>query len=214
MKTIKGPAIFLAQFAGDDPPFNKLGLDRRVGRRISASSASRSRSWDGRLIDLAQAPPTAREYCDEIKGIVGEQRGRASPSCPPTCRASWWRFILPTTRRLTDSPRPSARQPHGASGLGRGADDACRQGLGEPRAHRPRHLLRCSGMAVLYPWPQRPAGLVDTVFRRAGEAMAARSSTPFDDVGVNLCYEIHPGEDLHDGVTFEIFLEKVGGHPR
>jgi sugar phosphate isomerase/epimerase len=36
----------------------------------------------------------------------------------------------------------------------------------------------------------------------------------FDEVGVDLCYEIHPGEDLHDGVTFEMFLERVGNHPR
>jgi len=36
----------------------------------------------------------------------------------------------------------------------------------------------------------------------------------FEDAGVDLCYEIHPGEDLHDGVTFEMFLEKVGGHKR
>ena len=31
---------------------------------------------------------------------------------------------------------------------------------------------------------------------------------------MNLCYEIHPGEDLHDGVTFERFLEAVNGHER
>jgi len=36
----------------------------------------------------------------------------------------------------------------------------------------------------------------------------------FDNNGVDLCYEIHPGEDLHDGVTFEMFLERVGNHKR
>ncbi len=36
----------------------------------------------------------------------------------------------------------------------------------------------------------------------------------FDAAGVDLCYEIHPGEDLHDGVTFERFLAATGNHPR
>jgi sugar phosphate isomerase/epimerase len=31
---------------------------------------------------------------------------------------------------------------------------------------------------------------------------------------VDVCYEIHPGEDLHDGVTFERFLALVDNHPR
>ena len=36
----------------------------------------------------------------------------------------------------------------------------------------------------------------------------------FDANGVDLCYEIHPGEDLHDGVSYEMFLEKVNNHKR
>ena len=36
----------------------------------------------------------------------------------------------------------------------------------------------------------------------------------FDEQGVDVCYEIHPGEDLHDGVTFERFLALVDNHPR
>ncbi len=31
----------------------------------------------------------------------------------------------------------------------------------------------------------------------------------FEEAGVDLCFEIHPGEDLHDGATFEMFLERV-----
>ena len=36
----------------------------------------------------------------------------------------------------------------------------------------------------------------------------------FDQAGVDLCYEIHPGEDLHDGITFERFWEAAGKHQR
>ena len=65
----------------------------------------------------------------------------------------------------------------------------------------------------LYPWPQRPAGLVDEAF-----AELARRWRPildaFDEAGCDVCYELHPGEDLFDGVTFERFLAAVGNHPR
>ena len=63
---------------------------------------------------------------------------------------------------------------------------------------------------MVYPWPPRPSGLVEEGF-----AELARSWRPildaFDETGVDLCFEIHPGEDLHDGATFEGFLDAVGG---
>ena len=64
-----------------------------------------------------------------------------------------------------------------------------------------------------YPWPQRPDGLIETVFNEL-----ARRWKPildnFDEAGVDVAYEIHPREDLHDGISFEMFLEKVGNHNR
>ena len=65
----------------------------------------------------------------------------------------------------------------------------------------------------IYPWPQRPAGLIETAF----DELSARwlpILDAFEESGVDLCFEIHPGEDLHDGVTFEMFLERVKDHPR
>ncbi len=65
----------------------------------------------------------------------------------------------------------------------------------------------------LYPWPQRPAGLIETAF-----AELARRWKPildaFDQEGVDVCYEVHPGEDLCDGATYERFLDVVKQHPR
>jgi len=65
----------------------------------------------------------------------------------------------------------------------------------------------------IYPWPQRPAGLVETAFDELAKRWRPILDA-FDAAGVNVCYEIHPGEDLHDGITFEMFLERVGGHRR
>ncbi|MBU1281671.1 MAG: sugar phosphate isomerase/epimerase, partial [Alphaproteobacteria bacterium] len=64
----------------------------------------------------------------------------------------------------------------------------------------------------LYPWPQRPAGLVEAAF----DELAARWRPLLDHAaerGVKICFEIHPGEDLHDGVSFEMFLDRVDQHP-
>jgi sugar phosphate isomerase/epimerase len=68
MKTIKGPAIFLAQFAGDEAPYNTLegmagwaAKHGYVGIQIP--------SWDRRLFDLKRAAES-EAYCDEVKGIA------------------------------------------------------------------------------------------------------------------------------------------------
>jgi len=65
----------------------------------------------------------------------------------------------------------------------------------------------------MYPWPQRPAGLVEEGFKELAKRWRPILDY-YDECGVNVCYEIHPGEDLHDGVTFERFLEEVDGHSR
>ena len=64
---------------------------------------------------------------------------------------------------------------------------------------------------TIYPWPQRPNGLVEAGFKE----LAARWIPILNhckDNGVDVCYEIHPGEDLHDGVTFERFLKATNNH--
>src|SRR5439155_1426550 len=109
MKAIKGPAVFLAQFAGDAPPFNSLPAIADWAARLGFKGVQIP-SWDRRLFDLEKAAES-QTYSDEVRR---------------------WRPILDV----------------------------------------------------------------------------------FEDEGVNACFEIHPGEDLHDGVTFEMFLDRVGGHKR
>jgi sugar phosphate isomerase/epimerase len=65
----------------------------------------------------------------------------------------------------------------------------------------------------LYPWPQRAAGADRDRLRRAGRRWRPILDV-YEEAGVDLCYEIHPGEDVFDGATFEMFLEGVGNHPR
>src|SRR5438105_15653142 len=66
---------------------------------------------------------------------------------------------------------------------------------------------------TMYPWPQRPQGLVEIGFKELAKRWQSLLDVS-EDYGIDFAYEIHPGEDLHDGVTFERFLQATGNHPR
>ena len=68
MKKIKGPAIFLAQFAGDNEPFNSLDNIAKWASNLGYKGVQIP-SWDGRLIDLDKASDS-KSYCEEIKGTL------------------------------------------------------------------------------------------------------------------------------------------------
>jgi sugar phosphate isomerase/epimerase len=211
MKTIKGPAIFLAQFASDAPPFNTL-------KGIASWAAGHGfkgvqiPSWDARLIDLSLAAES-RTYCDEIKGTLAQAGLELTElsthlqgqlvAVHPAYNEAFDGFAAPQVRG-----KPQARQEWAIDQLRLAARASAHLGLKS-------HVTFSGALAwpYLYPWPQRPAGLIETAFDEL-----ARRWRPildaFDKVGVDLCYEIHPGEDLFDGVTFEMFLERVGNHPR
>jgi sugar phosphate isomerase/epimerase len=210
MKTIKGPAIFLAQFAGDADPFNNLGAIARwaVGHGFKGVQIP---SWDARLFDLAKAAES-RTYCDEVKGTLKEAGVELTElsthlqgqlvAVHPAYDLAFDGFAAPEVRN-----NPAARQQWAVDQLMKAAKASENLGL-------TAHATFSGALAwpYLYPWPQRPPGLIETAFDEL-----AKRWTPildaFDGAGVDLCYEIHPGEDLHDGVTFEMFLERVGNHP-
>jgi sugar phosphate isomerase/epimerase len=65
----------------------------------------------------------------------------------------------------------------------------------------------------LYPWPQRPEGLIDEAFTELAKRWKPILNA-YDEAGCDVGFEIHPGEDVFDGVTFEMFLDKLKGHKR
>jgi len=211
MKTIKGPGIFLAQFAGDDAPFNSLDA---IGTYMAGLGYKGVQipSWDGRLFDLKRAAES-QDYCDEVKGLLAD-KGLAITELSthlqgqlvavhPAYDAQFDAFAAPAVRG-----NPSARQAWAVEQMTLAAKASQRLGL-------TTHASFSGALAwpYIYPWPQRPAGLVEDAFDEL-----ARRWKPildvFDEHGVDIGYEIHPGEDLHDGITFEMFLERVGNHPR
>lgn len=211
MRTIKGPAIFLAQFAGDEAPFNTLeslaGWVAGIGYK-----GVQIPSWDARLFDLKQAAES-QDYCDGIAGMLAD-KGLAITELSthlqgqlvavhPAYDAQFDSFAAPEVRN-----DPAARQLWAVEQLKLAAVASRRLGL-------TTHATFSGALAwpYFYPWPQRPAGLVEDAFdelaRRWHPILDA-----FDENGVDIGFEIHPGEDLHDGVTFEMFLERVSNHPR
>jgi sugar phosphate isomerase/epimerase len=210
MKTIKGPAIFLAQFMGPEAPFDTLaGL---AGWASSLGYRGIQLPTDKRLFDLERAADS-QTYCDEITGMLAEH-GLAITELSthlqgqlvavhPAYDALFDGFAAPEVRG-----NPQARQAWAVGQLKAAAKASQRLGL---TAHA--SFSGALAWPYLYPWPQRPAGLVEEAFDELGRRWRPILDA-FDEAGVDLCYELHPGEDLHDGVTFERFLAAVGNHPR
>jgi sugar phosphate isomerase/epimerase len=211
MRTIKGPAIFLAQFAGDTAPFNSL--DAICGWAANYGyKGVQIPTWIGSLIDLEKAA-TSKTYADEIKGIAarhGVEITELSTHLQGQLVAAHpvYDTMLDGFAPAAVHGNPKARQEWAVQQLHWAAKASKNLGLTE-------HATFSGALAwpFLYPFPQRPAGLVEEAFDEL-----ARRWTPIldamDENGVDLCYEIHPGEDLHDGVTYEMFLERVNNHPR
>jgi sugar phosphate isomerase/epimerase len=211
MQTIKGPAIFLAQFMGDEAPFNTLDGITTWAASLGYKGVQIP-SWDGRCIDLQKAAES-KTYCDELKGMLaakGLQITELSSHLQGQLVAVNPAYDLGFDSFAPDSVKgnPKARTEWAIQQLKYAAQASKNLGL---TAH-----ATFSGSLMwhtVYPWPQRPAGLVEQGFKELGRRWLPILNA-FDEAGVDLCYEIHPGEDLHDGITFEMFLDEVKGHKR
>src|ERR1700710_177266 len=193
MKTIKGPAIFLAQFIGDQEPFNSLPSICKWAKGLGYKGVQLPTN-DARFIDLKKAAES-KTYADEIKGIVqdaGLQITELSThlqgqlvAVHPAYDAMFDGFAPPEVHG-----KPKARQEWAVKAMINAARASKNLGLTE-------HATFSGALAwpYLYPWPQRPPGLIEEAFDEL-----ARRWTPildhFDEHGVDVCYEIHPGEDL------------------
>jgi sugar phosphate isomerase/epimerase len=211
MTTIKGPGIFLAQFMGDEAPFNSLESICKWAKSLGYAGVQIP-TWDPRCIDLQKAAES-KTYADEIKGLVNECGLEITELS--THLQGQLVAVNPAYDLLFDGfapasvhNNPKARTEWAVQQLKYGAMASRNMGL---TAH-----ATFSGSLLWHtwhPWPQRPEGLVDAGFKELAKRWLPILNH-FDEYGVDVCYEIHPGEDLFDGVTYEMFLEKVNNHPR
>lgn len=209
MSQIKGPAIFLAQFLGDKAPFNTLENITAWAKKLGFKGVQLP-GWDGRVIDLKKAA-SSKSYCDDLKGkcnglaiteIATHLQGQLV-AVHPAYDTLFDGFAHPSVRN-----NPKARTEWAVDQMKKAIQASANLGL--------TAVPTFSGALLwpfLYPWPQRPAGLVEQGF-----AELAKRWKPIldfaDKHNVDLAYEIHPGEDLHDGATYERFLEACGNHKR
>ncbi len=211
MKTIKGPALFLAQFAGDEAPFDSLENIAKWAGGLGFKGVQIP-SWDKRLFDLEKAAEST-DYCDQVKATLAKHGLELTElaahlqgqlvAVHPVYDEVFDGFAPPELRG-----KPDERQKWAVNQLMLLAKASKNLGLTAAATFSGALLW-----PFLYPWPQRPAGLVDTGFAELAKRWRPILDA-FDEAGVDLCYEIHPGEDLHDGATFERFLKEVDNHPR
>ncbi|TPE49512.1 sugar phosphate isomerase/epimerase family protein [Amaricoccus solimangrovi] len=211
MRTIKGPAVFLAQFASDDAPYDSL---EGMAGWASAKGfvGAQLPCWDKRVIDIEKAAES-QDYADEVKGVLAENglevtelathlQGQLVASHPAFDHPAD-SFAAPEVRR-----NPKARREWAERQMRAAAKASRRFGLD-------RHVTFSGSLLwpYMYPYPQWPEGLIEEGFDEL-----ARRWRPildaFDAEGVDVCFEIHPVEDIHDGHSFEMFLERVNNHAR
>jgi sugar phosphate isomerase/epimerase len=211
MKTMKVPALFLAQFAGDEAPFNSWDAITRWATDCGYAGVQIP-SWDARLFDLAKAAES-KDYCDEIKGVA-QANGVAVTELSAHLQSQLV-AVHPAYDTAFDgfaAPKvhgdPKARQAWAVDQVQLALTASKNMGLTEMAS-----FTGSLAFPYLYPWPQRPAGLIDTAFDELGRRWRPILDHA-DENGVDICYELHPGEDTFDGTTFEMFLDRVDGHAR
>lgn len=208
---MKGPAIYLAQFMDDKAPFNNLN-DSCKEMASYGYKGVQLPSWDARCFDLEKLAES-KTYADEIKGIANSHGVEITEL--GTHLQSQLVAVHPAYDKMFDGfapvkfhNNPKARTEWAVHQMLLSAKASENLGI--------KALVAFSGALLwpfVYPWPQRPEGLVDDGFQELAKRWLPILDV-YDQHGVDICFELHPGEDLHDGLTFERFLEATNHHQR
>ncbi|MFC3094191.1 sugar phosphate isomerase/epimerase [Alteromonas sediminis] len=211
MNQIKGPAIFLAQFISDQAPFNTF---ENLCKWVSSLGYKGIQvpTWDPRILDLSKAAES-QTYCDELTGVAS-QYGLSITELSTHLQGQLM-AVNPAYGDLFDGFAPKQVRGNAEARTSWAAEQMRLAAKVSQRMRLSAHATFSGALLwhTVYPWPQRPAGLVDEGFN----ALAQRWEpilNAFDEAGTDVCYELHPGEDLHDGLTFERFLAATNNHPR
>lgn len=208
---MKGPALFLVQFLGVRAPKTSLSELGEWAAGLGYKGVQVP-TFRPDVFDLKRAAES-KTYCDEVKGMLAghglaitnlstHRQGHVvafNPAYGPLLEGFW-------PPELADDV--TARQQWARQQVLLAARAAGNLGL-KTHVTFSGHLM----WPFFYPFPPPSRGLVDEAFAELGRIWRPLLDA-FDERGIDVCFELHPGEDLHDGRTFEMFLEKVGQHPR
>ena len=207
-RQIKGPGIFLAQFIGENPPFNNLQNIAEWSSFLGFKGIQIP-IWDSRVINLDQASQS-KAYCENLKGMLAEKNLEVielAAYLQGQCMA-----MHPAYEKLFQPFYPTGlddaeRLEWATNEIKKTIDASCFLGT--------KNISVLSGSLAwpfFYPWPQRSDGLIDEAF----DELLKRWLPVLDyagDHGVTIGYELHPGSDLFDGATYKRFLDLANGHP-
>jgi sugar phosphate isomerase/epimerase len=208
---IKGPALFLAQFAGDEAPFNSLENITKWAAGLGYKGVQIP-TFDGRLFDLDKAAESDT-YCDEVKGICADAGVEITELS--THLQGQLVAVNPAYDTAFDAFAPAAVHGNPAARQAWAVDQVKKAAVVSRKLGLDTTVSFTGSLAFpyLYPWPQRPAGLIEEAF-----AELARRWVPifnhYDEHGVDIGFEIHPGEDVFDGASWEMFQEACKDHTR
>jgi len=211
MQTIKGPGLFIAQFIDADPRFGTLeGLAAFAAEcKFTALQIPTS---SPKIFDLEKASES-QAYCDDISGMLsgyGLQISELTSSRQGQLMAVNAAYDKTVAHFAPENVR------HDSKARRQWAERQLRLAANASRRLKLDRHVTFSGSLLwpyFYPYPPAPAGLIDEGFRELGRRWQPVLDA-FDEAGVDLCFELHPMEDLHDGVTFERFLDVTNNHPR
>lgn len=212
MKTMQGPGIFLAQYVGAHEPFNtRRGIAAWAGQ-LGFKALQIPCNCPAEIFDVKLAAESSA-YCDQVRGELAEYGVEISELS--THLEGQLVAVHPAYTQLFDAFAPEAVH----------SDDGARRTWAMERIRLAARASKNLGLKAhatfsgalawpyMYPWPQRPQGLIEEAFRTLAERWLLLLRA-FDEAGVDVCFELHPGEDLHDGATFERFLDAVQGNAR
>lgn len=211
MRTIQGPGLFLAQYMGEDPPFDDLTTICDWTQALGYTGVQIP-TWDPRCIDLEKAAES-QTYCDEWRGKI-EGQGLAVTELSTHLQGQLV-AVHPAYDIMFDNFAPNALKNNPAERT-KWAVEQVMNCLKASKRLGLNSMVTFSGALAwpyVYPWPQRPAGLIEDAFAELGKRWLPILDVA-DECGVDCAFEIHPGEDLHDGASYERFVEEVEGHPR
>ena len=211
MKTIKGPAVFLAQFIDEQAPFNSLDGLCKWAAELGYKGIQLP-TLDKWLIDLDTAAES-QTYCDDLKGKInsyGLEITELSTHLQGQLVA-----VHPAYDLMFDNFAPAPVKNNPKARTTWAIEQVKKAAIASRRLGLDAHATFSGSLLWPYfhPWPQQPDGLIELGFKELAERWLPILDS-FDENGVNVCYEIHPGEDLHDGETFERFLAATDNHKR
>jgi sugar phosphate isomerase/epimerase len=208
MSAIKGPGIFLAQFLRDEEPYNNLTNICKWVSKLGYKGVQIP-TWDKRVIDLDKAAQS-KAYCDDLQASlktmdldISELAAHLQSQVLAIHPAYETAFAPFYPSGLNDV----ARVEWATSELIKSVKASANLGLKTVPV-----LSGALAWHMMYPWPQRPAGLIDMAFKELYRRWKPVLDAARDE-DITITYELHPGSDIYDGATFEMFLDISNNHP-